>query len=489
MKIEHLKIFLLCMMFLTWPERTDALASPAAEASKRLPLQVCELENIEEPLLCGVHMVFENREAMSGRRIPIKVVVVPAQQKRTTDSAWIEHQGGPRFSMVGSARLFAKDGFLEAFRRTRDVVLIDPRGLHQSGPLYCEALKVPRILERYYPPDRVRACREELAVRADLQHYSTLNAVRDFEEIRRWLGYRKWDVGGWSYGSRFMLTYLHTFPESVRSISLIAPSILNFERPRDYARFGQQAFDRLVDDCRKDEACARNFPDVDGNLQLLLSRLEKQPREIEFTDPWSGKLVRRELSRDIFAETIWTLLLRTSEARQLPFILQQAVQGNFAPFVKLAVPASAPPAEPEGHYFSVVCPEETGRLDRDVAAEAAKGTFVGAYIAKDYMEACEAWGLPLHPDHPMEPGRFSIPALIVTGEQDPVTPPQYGETIARHFENVVHITIPHMAHSVSQMENSECFTRFLSEFVETADPGKIDRTCPNALRPPAFRLK
>ncbi len=488
MKFELVAIFLLSTIFGIWPDSADAATPPAYEASKRLPLEICEIDNVDEPLLCGVHMVFENRESNSGRRIPIKVVVVPAQQERTTDSAWIEHQGGPRFSMVASAHLFAKGGFLEPFRRARDIVLIDPRGLHQSGPLYCEALKVPRILERYYPPDKVKACREELSKRADLKQYSTLNAIEDFEEIRRWLGYRKWDVGGWSYGSRFMLTYLHSYPESIRSISLIAPSILNFERPRDYARFGQQAFDRLVDDCRNDEACHARFPNIAGNLQMVLSKLETQPAKVEFTDPHSGMVVTRELSRDVFAESIWIALLRTSEARQLPFILEHAAEGNFAPFLDLAVPTSAPPSEPEGHYFSVVCPEETGRLDIGKAADSAKDTFVGTYIAQDYMDACAAWGLPLNPSHPIEPKRFSVPALIVTGKQDPVTAPEYGEIIARHFENGVHISIPHMAHSVSQMKNAECFTQFLSEFVEAGNSKNINMDCPNSLRPPQFRL-
>lgn len=488
MKSKLLAIFLLSAISGVWSDSADASAPPAFEASKRLPLEVCKIDNVDEPLLCGVHMVFENRETMSGRRIPIKVVVVPAQTERTTNSAWIEHQGGPRFSMVASAHLFAEGGFLESFRHARDIVLIDPRGLHQSGPLYCEALKVPRVLERYYPPDKVRACREELAKRADLKQYSTLNAIEDFEEIRRWLGYGKWDVGGWSYGSRFMLTYLHRYPESIRSISLIAPSILNFERPRDYARFGQQAFDRLVDDCRSDEACNARFPDVAGDLQTVLSKLKTQPADVEFTDLYSGKIVTRELSRDVFAESIWIALLRTSEARQLPYVLKHAAAGNFAPFVDLAVPTSAPSSEPEGHYFSVVCPEETGRLDIGKAEESAKGTFVGSYIAQDYIEACEAWGLPLNPSHPIEAKRFSVPALIVTGKQDPVTAPEYGDIIARHFENVVHISIPHMAHSVSQMENAECFTQFLSEFVEAGNSGNISMDCPNSLRPPEFRL-
>lgn len=468
------------------PPESDELS--AYRALNRLPLNICRLDDIEEPLLCGALNVYENRLKMSGPTISIKVVVVPAVNTPQTNSAWIEHIGGPRYSMIANAKHFAKGGYLEAFRQHRDVVLIDPRGLHESAPLYCDALRKPRILQRYYPPDAVKKCREELEDKADLTAYSTLNAIDDYEDIREWLGYAQWDVGGWSYGARFMLTYLHIYPKSIRSVILAMPSILNFQRPIDYARFGQQAFDGIEHDCQQDTQCHASFPDIRDNLNAVLSDLDKRPVKVDFFNLDSGKLESRLLTRNVFAESIWIMLLDTREARQLPFILSQAAAGNFSPFVDLAIPKSAQSSEPEGHYFSVVCPEETGHLEMAKAKAASEDTFVGHYIAKDYIEACEAWGLPLSPYHPIEKKQFPTPALIITGEQDPVTPPEYGEINAEHFENVLHISLPHTAHGVSALENTACLTQFLSDFVAAAEVDKIDLSCIRGFKPPAFRL-
>lgn len=470
-------------------DKTPANEAPAIEAVERLPLEVCNIPDIEEPLLCGVFEVFENRETNVGRKIPIKIVVIPAQEERNTKTAWIEHPGGPRYSSVATAGYFAKGGWLEEFRRHRDVVLVDVRGLHASGPLYCDALKAPRILERYYPPDRVRTCREELERRADLAQYSTLNAVADYEDIRKWLGYEQWDVGGWSYGARFMLTYLHKFPDSIRTISLFIPSILNFERPVDYARFGQQSFDRLGADCKADVACNTRFPDVAGDLETTLAALETTPITVSFADPDGGTDLTREIDRNVFAETIWIALLSTRDARQLPRILRHAAQGNFEPFMEFATPKSRGAQEPEGHYFSIVCPEETARLTREQAAEAAEDTFVRAYIAEDYIAACEAWGLPLHPGHPIVPMCFDVPALIVTGDQDPVTPPDYGNINAAHFENNIHITVPHMAHGEAGFENAGCLGVILDDFVSSGSVDSLDVSCVATMEPPPFRLE
>ena len=471
------------------PSLTASGAFPAIEAAKRLPLEVCEIPDIEEPLLCGVFEVFENRETNAGRKVPISIVIIPAQEERNTKTAWIEHPGGPRYSSVATAGYFAKGGWLESFRRNRDVVLVDVRGLHASGPLYCDALKAPRILERYYPPERVRACREELEPHADLAQYSTLNAIADYEDIRTWLGYEQWDVGGWSYGSRFMLTYLHKNPDSIRTISLFIPSILNFERPVDYARFGQQAFDRLSADCKADDACNQRFPDVAGDLATTFSSLEAAPVTISFADPDGGEDISRLIDRNIFAETIWIALLSNRDARQLPYVLRHSAQGDFAPFTEFAAPKSPEEQEPEGHYFSITCPEETGRLTREQAAEAAKDTFIGSYIAEDYIGACEAWGLPLHPGHPITPEVFDVPALIVTGDQDPVTPPQYGDINAGHFENKIHITVPHMAHGEGGFENEGCLGAILDDFVSAGIVDGLDVSCVETMRPPPFRLE
>lgn len=472
-------------------EQTSDTATdyPAYTAIERLPLKICEIEGVEEPLLCGSLEVYENRVSKTGRKIPIAVVVIPAQEKRLTDSAWTDHQGGPRFSMIAQARYFAEGGFLESFRRNRDIVLIDPRGLHGSYPLYCDALKYPRILERYYPPEKVRACREELDQRADLSQYSTSNAVDDFEDIRIWLGYRQWDVGGWSYGSRFMLTYLHRHPESIRSISLSFPSILNFQRPLDYAKFGQQAFDGLVADCAQDTDCSTSFPDPAGDLMHILSMLEVNPKTVEIINPYSSAKETRSITRNIFAESVWIALLENTTARQIPLMLRKAAEGDFAPFLEIAGPSEPAASEPEGHYFSVVCPEETGQIDMAAAMVASEGTFVGAYIAEDYISACNAWGLPLHPGHPIEPKQFEVPAIIFSGDRDPVTQPEYGDEIARHFSNVRHITFPQMAHGTSGFENESCYGEILSAFVDKASSEGLDTSCIETMRAPPFKLK
>lgn len=461
----------------------------ALTAVERLPLAVCQREGIEEPLLCGELSVFENREASSGRRIPISVVVIPAKSPKDTRVAWIEHVGGPRFSMIANAGAFAKGGSLEWFRETRDVVLIDPRGLHQSHPLYCDALARPRILERYYPPDRVAACRAQVDRIADARHYSTLNAIADYEDIRRWLGYRQWDVGGWSFGGRFMLTYVHQHPEAIRTAFLSFPADLQFLRPLHYARFGQMAFDNLVADCAGDAACNAAFPSPGADLASILDRLQQAPLPVSFVDPDSGEVVARRLTRDIFADELWSWLLENRRARQVPYVLRRAAMGDYAPFLDIAVPKARQSAEPEGHYFAVVCAEETQHLPPDRVESHTRGTFVGDYMVREYQAACEAWGERPHPDLPLDPRPADVPVLVVTGGIDPVAQPEAGDTIIRPFHDARHIVLPDIAHGLDGVEKADCYDRILAQFLEHGSAQHLSTDCIASMRPPAFRLE
>ena len=228
---------------------------------------------------------------------------------------------------------------------------------------------------------------------------------------------------------------------------------------------------------------------MEKDLATVLAALELSPLTVQLIDPTSGEEISRIVSREIFAETVWIALLDTVSARQLPYVLHHAARGNFEPFLELVVPTSPQTQEPEGHYFSVVCPEETSRLNAERIANATEGTFVGGYIAMDYMEACEAWNLPSNQDHPVTPEVFDIPALVVTGELDPATAPEYGVQNSKHFRDVIHITVPQMAHGDSGMENSECLGELLNDFVAAGTASNLDISCVSTMRPPPFRLE
>src|SRR5258708_1596571 len=107
---------------------------------------------------CGKLEVWEDRQARSGRKIALKIVVLPALKQESVRDPLFVLAGGP-----GQGAADVADQMQEEFRRIetgRDIVLVDQRGTGKSNPLDC---KPPENGEdRDDSPtsrgDRLRAC-------------------------------------------------------------------------------------------------------------------------------------------------------------------------------------------------------------------------------------------------------------------------------------------------------------------------------------------
>ena len=72
-----------------------------------------------------------------------------------------------------------------------------------------------------------------------------------------------------------------------------------------------------------------------------------------------------------------------------------------------------------------------------------------------------------------QPLRSDVPALLVSGGMDPVTPPAYGTLVARDLPNSRHIIAPGYGHIVTP---HACGPRLMAAFVDTADPAKLPQS-------------
>jgi pimeloyl-ACP methyl ester carboxylesterase len=128
----------------------------------------CEVRGVAGPALCATLPVWENREAKTGRRIELNIVILPALNKsRAADPLFLLH-GGPGGAATALAHLYAQ----HPVREHRDIVMIDQRGTGGSHPLQCDFFGDPPDLQRVvtgeFPIEQVRECREQLEKTADL---------------------------------------------------------------------------------------------------------------------------------------------------------------------------------------------------------------------------------------------------------------------------------------------------------------------------------
>jgi pimeloyl-ACP methyl ester carboxylesterase len=452
-------------------------------------LTPCKLPRVEEELLCGKLPVYENRRTRSGRMINLNVVVLPALEQEHKEEPLFDLAGGPGIASTSAAGLYATA--LREYRRHRDVVLVDQRGTGQSNPLQCPHDDMPQhFVSEMYPVEYIKNCREVLEQRADLTQYTTPIAMDDLDDVRAWLGYDRINLFGLSYGTRAALVYMRQHPEHVRSVVLMSVDPPYQRMPLYHARDGQRALYLLLNECAADQACNNAFPQVRRELMDLLARLKRQPARVSYTVPGTGAEHTVEIQRDVFTEKLRSQLYTPAGGREIPFAIHEAAQGDFAPFLKMAIPAnrSAPDFIAEGLYLSVTCAEDVPFIDAAAAARMNAGNLFDNYRVFQQRRACSMWPRGRLPKGYAQPVVSHAAVLIFSGYMDPVTPPEWGEGVARHLLNSKHVIIRHHAHVPIDLSHIECLDKLILEFLSRGSAKELDTSCVEQMMPPPFRF-
>lgn len=465
----------------------------AAGASSGLELTPCELPGLKQPARCGTYEVFENRAAGSGRKIPLRVAVLPATSGEALPDPIFWFAGGPGGSAVEMAAFMTY--LLGDLRAERDVVLVDVRGTGESNPLDCDYQGSQRgireALESFLPVDLLPECRRQLEAENDLTQYNTPNMIDDVDEVRAALGYKAINVMGGSYGSTSALVYLRRHPESVRTVMIEGVAPLGTKAPLTFARDAQNAFDALVRECAEDADCHARFPDPAADLKAVLTRLKKEPVTVEVVDPKEGTRAPLELTPNALVQTVRYMLYNPVEALRLPAFLRAGAEGDFAALGQAAYTTAGLllSSLPDGLYLSVTCAEDVDEIDPAEIGPATAGTFLGDFRIHQQRAACEHWTRSKLPPGFNEAVRSEKPVLIISGERDPVTPVRWGELAARTLPNSRQMVVPDAAHSHFGLKNTECVTDLIVKLVRSGSVEDLDvESCAAAIERPPFLL-
>jgi pimeloyl-ACP methyl ester carboxylesterase len=462
-------------------------------AKHRLPdglskLKPCRLAGIDEELFCGKLTVFESRETRTGRTIDLNIVVLPAFDQKTKAEPLFSLAGGPGASSAEGADFWAGPG--NEYRRRHDVVLVDQRGTGQSNRLSIPREKTPQYyLSEMFPVDYVRKMRHALERRADLTEYTTSIAMDDLDDVRAWLEYKRINLFGGSYGTQAALVYMRRHPENVRSAILLGVAPTDLKMPLHHSESAARVMDLLLSECDQDTGCHAAFPQIRDDWKNALAQLEKQPARVEYSPPGKSAPTTVEIHHDVFAEKIRNCMYRCDEAARIPLIVHHAATGDFAPFLQQAIAPSIPDFIADGTYLSVTCAEDVPFIDQEEAAKLNAGNPFGNYRVFQQTRACGMWPRGEIPADFLQPVRSNAPVLIFSGNMDPVTPPKYGEEVARYLPNSRHVIIPEAAHGVDGLTDPGCIDRIAIDFLDKGDAKNLDVSCAERMARPPFATK
>jgi pimeloyl-ACP methyl ester carboxylesterase len=175
-------------------------------------------------------------------------------------------------------------------------------------------------------------------------------------------------------------------------------------------------------------------------------------------------------------------------ASLVPLLLSSAARSDLAPLAAqfLIVTARVGETMAEGMGISVVCSEDFPFLEEETLAERNRDTYLGALQTDSLKLVCPLWprgDVPADFKTPVPP---SAPVLLLSGEADPVTPPENGELTASQLgPKALHLVARGQGHIVI---HRGCIPQLAADFIERGSFEDLDTSCVEEISPQPFFL-
>ena len=157
----------------------------------------------------------------------------------------------------------------------------------------------------------------------------------------------------------------------------------------------------------------------------------------------------------------------------LPLQFAEAAQGRYDTLAATAslIGGSLSDSMAMGMQLSVICAEDGSELAPDPKQD---GSLLGNAIVEGLKAQCAVWPKGTRAANFRNPLSTDVPALLLSGQFDPVTPPRYGAEVAKSLPNARHLVLKGQGHNVIAVG---CAPQLLGQFLDKADAKSLDATC------------
>jgi pimeloyl-ACP methyl ester carboxylesterase len=178
---------------------------------------------------------------------------------------------------------------------------------------------------------------------------------------------------------------------------------------------------------------------------------------------------------------VFNTLYSPDMVAMLPLEIHVAyADGNYTPLISQAYLLDAKSAD--GMFYSVICAEDAPLITAPAAEKLSQGSVFGDR-ALDLLKVCAQWPRGSVSAAFRNPVVSNVPALIFSGQADPITPPWHAAKVAASFSNELHLVFKGMGHGNL---SSRCTANLLKDFIESASIAGLKTDCVAEIAPPPF---
>jgi pimeloyl-ACP methyl ester carboxylesterase len=437
---------------------------------------------------CGYLIVPENRARPDTRQVRLHVAIFRNRAGVPNPDPVIKISGGPGSSGLDTAGYLLGKG-MDAVLDRRDLIVFDQRGTGYSQPrLDCperEAI-TPMLLGGTLTDDEsggaivdaFRRCRERLIAEGiDLTAYKSAASAADIDDLRAALGYDRLNLYAISYGTRLALTLMRDHPDAVRSAVLDSTYPLQVNLYTALAPNAERAFNVFFDRCAADPTCNSSYPDLRAVFYGLVDELDAHPVSVSLSTASGEQTV--QLDGGLLIDVLFVGLYNPSVRETMPQMIYEFRMGEYG-ILRRRLALYFEGSTALGMQMAVQCAEEFPFNAPEEAFAAAQGVQpqIAAFFpgsVQPLFAVCREWTTV--PPNPREnsPVHSDVPALVLAGEGDPITPPEWGRMVAGDLTHAWFHEFPAPGHWVAR--SSSCAVQMALAFWENpaVDPGPICR--------------
>jgi len=426
-------------------------------------------------LECGYLVVPEDRSQPNGRLVRLHVAIFKSRSQSPEPDPVIYLTGGGGGNELDRTTRYLDDGN-EVLLDQRDFIMYNQRGVKYNIPyLECHGYEdymievytsnLSRIEEESRQVDYFKKCHDELVnMGIDLNMYNTTVNAADLNDLRIALGYEQINIYGTSYGTHLALFIIREFGDHIRSAiidSVYPPQVHYFST---FATNANNTFERIFTACLADEYCNQQYPELENTFYQVVKQLNDHPRNMEL--PGNEGIIQYDGYDFIL---VMYLLPYISRPELLPMYVYQASQGDYSnveEMIPYTLDTGSGEVIADGVYNSILCREE---IPYDSYEQLVKlGALLPPEIAATYdstliFDLCDVWGVEAADPSEREPVTSDVPTLILEGEFDPITPPEWGRLAGETLSNSYYFEFPGHGHGV--MRSVPCGFRIGLQFL------------------------
>jgi hypothetical protein len=192
------------------------------------------------------------------------------------------------------------------------------------------------------------------------------------------------------------------------------------------------------------------------------------------------------LTAQDFSGVVRLALYNRDISSLLPQVISEAEAGDYQSFASLIYLAKAKSDMAEisyGMHYTVACNEDYPLYKNNDPI--ASNVFLNSQMVQKYSDICAQWPRAELPADYWEPIKSELPILLLSGAVDPVTPPHWGNFVAKDLPNATHIVAPGGHHIVTP---EGCIAQLITAFIIKGDVKSLDASCAKNIEPLALYI-